>query len=434
MKERADLVVIGLGYVGLPLALAFSKEFPTTGFDIDASRIDELLAGVDRNNEFTDSELNSANLFLTKDSFSISDAEFIVVTVPTPVTENQEPDLGMLQTASQLIGTRLRERSGNLPPPIVVFESTTYPGCTEEFCGPIIEKLSGLESGIDFFLGYSPERTNFGDDTHTVETVIKVVSGQTVEVAELVSEKYSRIAKAGTHIAVNIKTAEASKVIENVQRDLNIALFNELAMIFDRMDIRSADVFAAAATKWNFHRYQPGLVGGHCIPVDPYYLTYASSRLGYDAHVVLAGRDVNERVAEFTANKVSALTRSTGAGRSKPSVLLLGMTFKPNVSDLRNSKALTLSTLLVERNLAVDVYDPVAGDLFPEDIGCRLFEDPFISDKTYDVVILAVPHDVFMAKKTRVVDLVNPGGLIADLVSVLNQYEIESHGKIYWSL
>ena len=434
MNTPASLVVIGLGYVGLPLALAFSREFPTSGFDIDTSRIEELLAGVDRNNEFTDSELMSSKLVLTKDPSCISDAEFIVVTVPTPVSQNHVPDLSMLRSASQLIGTRLRERTRNLPRPIIVFESTTYPGCTEEFCGPLIENVSGLESGVDFFLGYSPERTNFGDDTHTLEAVIKVVSGQTPEVTQTVRNTYSRIAKAGTHVAVNIKTAEASKVIENIQRDLNIALFNELAMIFDRMDIRSADVFDAAATKWNFHRYQPGLVGGHCIPVDPYYLTYASSKLGYDAHVVLAGRDVNERVAGFTANKVSVLTRSAALGSSKPSVLVLGMTFKPNVSDLRNSKALTLAKLLLEQNLAVQVYDPVAGEQFPEDIGLRLHEDPFISNKTYNAVILAVPHDVFMIKKTCIVDLVNPGGLLVDLPSILNQSEIESTGKVYWSL
>ncbi|MEC9293749.1 MAG: nucleotide sugar dehydrogenase [Chloroflexota bacterium] len=434
MKAPASLVVIGLGYVGLPLALAFSREFPTAGFDIDASRIEELLAGVDRNNEFTDSELISSDLFFTKDSSCISDAEFIVVTVPTPVTQDHVPDLSKLQIASQLIGTRLRERSSNLTAPIIVFESTTYPGCTEEFCGPLIEQASGLESGVDFFLGYSPERTNFGDDTHTVETVIKVVSGQTSEVAESVRETYARIAKGGTHIAVNIKTAEASKVIENIQRDLNIALFNELAMIFDRMDIRSADVFDAAATKWNFHRYQPGLVGGHCIPVDPYYLTYASSKLGYDAHVVLAGRDVNERVAEFTANKVSTLIRAANANVTNVSVLLLGVTFKPNVSDLRNSKTITLAELLLERNFALEIYDPVAGNRFSEDIGFRLVEDPFISNKTYDVVILAVPHDIFMVQKTCIVDLVNPGGLVVDLVSALNQSDIESLDRRYWSL
>ena len=396
--------------------------------------MEELLTGVDRNQEVSTAELSVSTLNLTTKSSCISDAEFIVVAVPTPVTGDYEPDLHMLYSASQLIGDRLRDRSTYLQPPIIVFESTTYPGCTEEFCAPVIEKASDMKSGEDFFLGYSPERTNFGDDTHTLETVVKVVSGQTFEVAELVKDVYGKIAKAGTYMASNIKTAEASKVIENIQRDLNIALFNELAMIFDRMDIRSADVFDAAATKWNFHRYQPGLVGGHCIPVDPYYLTYASSKLGYDAHIVLAGRDVNERVAEFTANKVLTLISSAASSASKPSILLLGMTFKPNVSDLRNSKALTLSRLLFEQNLTVEFYDPVAADRFPEDIGCRLFEDPFISNKTYDAVILAVPHDVFMAKKTCIVDLVNPGGVIVDLVSALDQFDIESLGKIYWSL
>ncbi len=434
MNEPTNVVVIGLGYVGLPLALAFSKEFSTTGFDLDATRVEELLAGVDRNQEVATAELSLSTLNLTIDSSCISDAGFIIVAVPTPVTGDYKPDLCMLYSASQLIGNRLRDRSTYLSPPVIVFESTTYPGCTEEFCAPAIEKASGMKSGEDFFLGYSPERTNFGDDTHTLETVVKVVSGQTFEVAELVKDVYGKIAKAGTHMASSIKTAEASKVIENIQRDLNIALFNELAMIFDRMDIRSADVFEAAATKWNFHRYQPGLVGGHCIPVDPYYLTYASSKLGYDAHIVLAGRDVNERVAEFTANKVLTLINSAASGASKPSILLLGMTFKPNVSDLRNSKALTLSRLLLERNLTVEFYDPVAADRFPEDIGGRLFEDPFISNKTYDAVILAVSHDVFMAKKTCMVDLVNPGGVIVDLVSALDQFEIESLGKIYWSL
>ena len=434
MTTPTNLIVIGLGYVGLPLALAFSEELPTAGFDIDASRVDELLAGFDRNNEIVSSELISSNLLITKDSACISDADFIVVTVPTPVTQNHDPDLSMLRSASQLIGTSLRGRSRNLTPPIVVFESTTYPGCTEGFCAPLIEQASDLKSGVDFFLGYSPERTNFGDGAHTLETVIKVVSGQTPEVAAVVSDTYGRIAKAGTHIAPDIKTAEASKVIENIQRDLNIALFNELAMIFDRMDIRSADVFEAAATKWNFHRYQPGLVGGHCIPVDPYYLTYASSKLGYDAHVVLAGREVNERVAEFTANKILGLIRSATVGFSNPSILLLGVTFKPNVSDLRNSKVLSLARLLLQRDLTLEVYDPIAGDQLPEDIGFRLLKDPFVANKTYDAVILTVPHDVFMVKKTCIVDLVNPGGLIVDLVSVLDQSEIEALGNIYWSL
>lgn len=434
MNGSASVVVIGLGYVGLPLALAFSKEFPTTGFDVDTSRVEELLTGVDRNKELSSVELSSSKLNLTIESSCISDAEFIVVTVPTPVTEDCEPDLGMLHSVSEIIGTRLRERSTNLRPPVIVFESTTYPGCTEGFCGPVIETASGLKSGTGFFLGYSPERTNFGDDTHTLETVVKVVSGQTYEVAELVNDVYGKIAKAGTYMAVDIKTAEASKVIENIQRDLNIALFNELAMIFDKMGIRSVDVFAAAATKWNFHRYQPGLVGGHCIPVDPYYLTYASSKLGYDARVVLAGRDVNERVPEFAAAKVAELLDSGRNDQSNVSVLFLGLTFKPNVSDLRNSKALTLAGLLVEHDLTLDIYDPFVQSQLPEGIGNKLKEDPFTLDRVYDAVILAVPHDIFMDHNDHIVGLVKSEGVVIDLVSALDRHEIESVGRNYWSL
>jgi len=434
MNLPSNLVVIGLGYVGLPLALAFSKEISTTGFDVDTSRVDELLAGVDRNNELSSAELSSSKLSFTKESSCISDAEFIVVAVPTPVTKSYKPDLGMLKSASELIGNQLRERGKNLSPVIVVFESTTYPGCTEEFCGPLIEKASGLKSGVDFFLGYAPERTNFGDGIHTLETIVKVVSGQTPEVAELVSEIYGRVVKAGIHKAVNIKTAEASKLIENIQRDLNIALFNEFAVIFDKMNIRSSDVFDAAATKWNFHRYHPGLVGGHCIPVDPYYMTYASSELGYDARLVLAGRDMNERMAEFIADKVFGLINSITGDQAKASVLLLGLAFKPNVSDSRNSKVMTLVNLLLDRDLIVDVYDPFVQHRLSGGIDYRMIENPLSSNKEYDAVILAVPHDIFLNHKNRIIELVTAGGLVVDLGTDLDQSAVESVGKTYWSL
>jgi len=434
MNLPSNLVVIGLGYVGLPLALAFSKEISTTGFDVDTSRVDELLAGVDRNNELSSAELSSSKLSFTKESSCISDAEFIVVAVPTPITESYKPDLGMLKSASELIGNQLREREKNLSPVIVVFESTTYPGCTEEFCGPLIEKASGLKSGVDFFLGYAPERTNFGDGIHTLETIVKVVSGQTPEVAELVSEIYGRVVKAGIHKAVNIKTAEASKLIENIQRDLNIALFNEFAVIFDKMNIRSSDVFDAAATKWNFHRYHPGLVGGHCIPVDPYYMTYASSELGYDARLVLAGRDMNERMAEFIADKVFGLINSITGDQAKASVLLLGLAFKPNVSDSRNSKVMTLVNLLLDRDLIVDVYDPFVQHRLSGGIDYRMIENPLSSNKEYDAVILAVPHDIFLNHKNRIIELVTAGGLVVDLGTDLDQSAVESVGKTYWSL
>jgi UDP-N-acetyl-D-galactosamine dehydrogenase len=370
----------------------------------------------------------------TSDESCVADAEFIVVTVPTPVSEDHKPDLSSLESASSAIGTQLRRRSAGSSAPIIVFESTTYPGCTEGFCGPIIERESGLKSGEGFFLGYSPERTNFGDQAHTLETVVKVVSGQTPEIAAIVADVYGRIVKTGTHLAANIKTAEASKVIENVQRDLNIALFNELAMIFDRMDIRSADAFDAAATKWNFNRYQPGLVGGHCIPVDPYYLTHAASELGFDARVVLAGREVNESVAEFTAGKISSLIEEAGGVPAEASVLMLGLTFKPNVSDIRNSKAMLLADLLVQRHSSVDVYEPVG--VVPQEAGTgyNVVDDPFAAEKTYDVVVLAVPHDTIVAQKAHIGGLVKSGGLVVDLGSALDRADIESTSRTYWSL
>ena len=422
-----NVTVIGLGYVGLPLALAFSKELPTTGFDIDASRVDELLAGTDRNREETETEITSSELTLTADAACIADTEFIVVTVPTPITEKHKPDLSLLESASRMIGRQLRGRSGDLPAPVVVYESTTYPGCTEGFCAQFIERESGLRAGEGFFLGYSPERTNFGDPDHTLETVIKVVAGQTPEVAKVVSETYGLIAKAGTHMAPNIKTAEASKVIENVQRDLNIALFNELAMIFDRMDIQSSDVFDAAATKWNFHRYQPGLVGGHCIPVDPYYLTYAAAQSGYDATVVLAGRAVNESMAEFIAEKVRALAVLSSQDFSKSTVLVLGRTFKHDVADIRNSKAIRLAELIAESFGAVEVYDPV-------DPTYATTRDPFLDSNKYDVVVLAVPHKEFFVSGKSISELVRPGGTLIDVTGRLDSRDNITTEYRFWSL
>ena len=412
-----NVTVIGLGYVGLPLALAFSKELRTTGFDVDASRVDELSIGTDRNREVAESEITSSNLTFTADASCVADAAFIVVTVPTPVTEDHKPDLSMLESASMMIGSQLCERSEGLPVPIVVYESTTYPGCTEEFCGPIIERESGLKAGEGFFLGYSPERTNFGDPEHTLETVIKVVSGETPEVAKVVGYTYGLIAKAGTHMAPNIKTAEASKVIENVQRDLNIALFNELAMIFDRMDIRSSDVFDAASTKWNFHRYQPGLVGGHCIPVDPYYLTYAASKLGHDSKVILSGRSVNDSMPEFIAAKAGSLLRSQGIDPNSAAVLILGAAFKKDVVDIRNSKAIVLAERLATRFGSVRVYDPLIEGVEVERDGARfaMIDDPLDSGVKYDLIVLAVAHSEFVVFVNRLEELLSHDGVVMDL-------------------
>ncbi|MDP7262698.1 MAG: nucleotide sugar dehydrogenase [Dehalococcoidia bacterium] len=427
MKTPSDVTVVGLGYVGLPLALAFAEELPTTGFDIDVSRVEQLLAGDDRNREIDSGLITSSNLTLTSDDSCVTDADFIVVTVPTPVTEYNRPDLSLLESVSVMIGRRLCGRKAGSSVPVIVFESTTYPGCTEEFCGPIIERESGLISGEGFLLGYSPERTNFGDIDHTLETVVKVVSGQTDEAAHIVSEVYARIAKAGVHMAPNIKTAEASKVMENVQRDLNIALFNESAIIFDRMGLDSSNVFDAAGTKWNFHQYQPGLVGGHCIPVDPYYLTYAAEQVGYDANVILAGRNVNEGMVERISERILGLVDSRGKSPSDIDVLVLGQTFKGDVADFRNSKAVRLADSLTESFKSVITYDP-----FGEESDSN--RDPFEETARYSVVVLAVGHSEFIGSVDAVARLVVSGGVMVDLTGSVDSSRMVDFDLLFWKL
>jgi UDP-N-acetyl-D-galactosamine dehydrogenase len=427
VKFPSDVTVVGLGYVGLPLALAFAAELPTTGFDNDKSRVEQLRAGSDRNREVESSLISSSKLILTADESCVTEAEFIVVTVPTPVTEDNRPDLSLLESASAMIGRCLRDRSSNASTPIIVFESTTYPGCTEDFCGPIIEQTSGLKSGEGFVLGYSPERTNFGDVEHTLETVVKVVSGQTDEAAQVISDVYSRIAKAGVHMAQNIRTAEASKVIENVQRDLNIALFNESAMIFDRMGIKSSDVFDAAGTKWNFHRYQPGLVGGHCIPVDPYYLTYAAEQAGYVADVILAGRSVNEGMVPRIVEKIQQLATESDQSPNDVEVLVLGQTFKGDVADFRNSKAILLSDALAGLFKSVTTFDP-----YGENSDAN--RDPFVGDTRFGVVVLAVPHSQFVESIVAVRDLVAPDGVMVDLTGSIESSQMVGSDVHFWKL
>lgn len=425
MRNPGSVTVVGLGYVGLPLALAFSDVVPTTGFDVDSSRVSQLSNGIDRNGEVDTDTLSRSNMQLVDDESCITDAEFIVVTVPTPVGENHEPDLSLLESASALIGSQLRQRKDGMAPPFIVFESTTYPGCTEGFCAPIIERESGLVSGSGFYLGYSPERTNFGDKEHTLETVVKVVSGQSPEVTDVVASTYSLIAKAGVHPTVDILTAEASKVIENVQRDLNIALFNELAMVFDRMNITSSDVFDAAATKWNFHRYQPGLVGGHCIPVDPYYLTYVAEQHGYKPNVILGGRETNESMVGFVLGKISSLAASSQIDPANSRVLVLGQTFKKDVADVRNSKAVELTKSLADVFSSVNSYDPFL--LSPDDDGT------FGANTKYDIVVVAVAHSEFLDSAFGVTELVREAGILVDLtgeIKVPHRFPSES---VYWT-
>ncbi len=389
-KQLFDLklAVIGLGYVGLPLAVEFGKKFSVTGYDKNAMRIEELSKGFDRTCEITQEELTRAEkLILTANPDELRDTDIFIVTVPTPVNEHKYPDLRPLFSASALIGKYLKKGS------IVVYESTVYPGCTEEDCVPVLEAESNLKFNIDFFCGYSPERINPGDKEHTLTKIRKVVSGSTAETAETLVELYAAIIEAGIFRASSIKVAEASKVIENTQRDLNIAFVNELALIFERMSIDTTEVLTAAGTKWNFLPFRPGLVGGHCIGVDPYYLTHKAESLGYHPQVILAGRRINDNMGAFIASKVVKLMINKGIFIKDAPVLVLGITFKENCPDIRNSRVIDVVREMSEFGAIVDVYDPRAEktEVF-EEYGITLTEN---IAKKYRAIILAVGHSEF---------------------------------------
>src|SRR5258706_2170162 len=352
--EQEKIAVIGLGYVGLPVALSFGRKLPTVGFDIRVRRVDELKRGHDETMEVTAEQLTSATkLEITADPAKLAECTFYIVAVPTPIDVNNRPDLGPMISASRTVGPHLKKGD------IVVFESTVYPGVTEEVCGPILDEKSGLRNGTDYFLGYSPERINPGDKEHTFEKIMKVVSGQNEETLERVARVYGSVVAAGVHRAPSIKVAEAAKVIENTQRDLNIALMNELALIFDRMGIRTADVLEAAGTKWNFLKFSPGLVGGHCIGVDPYYLTTKAQELGYLPEVILAGRRINNNVGPFIAQKCVKMLTQLDIPLRKAKVGILGLTFKENVPDLRNSKIPDIVAELATFGIDAMVHDPL---------------------------------------------------------------------------
>ena len=409
-----EVVVIGLGYVGLPLAVALARHFPTTGLDIVAQRVAELRSGYDRTGEIDSDRLASSSLKFTDDISDLPTADFYIVTVPTPIDADKRPDLGMVMSASRTVASLLRPSCASGRKPVVVYESTVYPGVTEDVCGPLLERESGLTCGRDFFLAYSPERINPGDREHTVDKITKVVSGQTPEVLERVAGLYGAITTGGVFEAASIKAAEAAKVIENAQRDINIAFMNEIAQIFAEMDISVWDVLAAARTKWNFLPFTPGLVGGHCIGVDPYYLSHRAEELGHDPRVILAGRGVNDAMAEWLAERLHRARR----GRTG-SVLVLGLTFKEDVPDLRNSKVADLVTGLADRGHAVTVHDPHA-DIAEanHEYAIELASD--WPSGTYDLVVLAVPHSAYLefgAEALRA--LVAPAGTFADLKGAL---------------
>lgn len=380
--------IIGLGYVGLPLAVEFGKVLPVVGFDINQDRIKELVSGHDRTDEVTTEDLKSSKLLTcTTDIQALRDVNYFIVTVPTPVDEFKQPDLRPLISASKMVGTVLKKGD------IVIYESTVYPGCTEEVCVPELEKASGLKFNMDFFCGYSPERINPGDKLHRVTTIKKITSGSTAEVAVKVDALYRRIISAGTHVASSLKVAEAAKVIENSQRDLNIAFVNELALIFERIGIDTHEVLEAAGTKWNFLPFRPGLVGGHCIGVDPYYLTHKAEGLGYRPEVILSGRRINDNMGIHIANRVVKLMAQQDLPIKGGKVLVLGLTFKEDCPDIRNSKVVDVISELKTFGLQVDVHDPHADPTeVKHEYGLSLLPE---LNQTYHAIILAVGHKVF---------------------------------------
>ncbi len=420
--KSAKVAVIGLGYVGLPLAVEFGKKRCVTGFDIDDARLLELRAGQDNTLEVSVDELAEAkdNLVFTSNPEDLRDCDVFIVTVPTPIDAARRPDLTPLIKASETVGKILPQGA------IVIFESTVYPGATEEVCVPILERASGKRFNADFYCGYSPERINPGDKVHRLTTIKKVTAGSTPEVGVAVDELYASIVTAGTHLASSIKVAEAAKVIENTQRDLNIALMNELALIFNRLGIDTLEVLEAAGTKWNFLPFRPGLVGGHCIGVDPYYLTYKAQEVGYHPEVVLAGRRINDSMGDHVADEVVKLLLRNNVEVLNAQVLILGLTFKENCPDLRNTKVIDVVKRLKDYSLKVDVFDPwIAVASASEQYGLDCL-DELPSDGQYDAIVLAVAHDHFNELgMERIRRLGKSDAVIYDIKSVLPTESIQ---------
>jgi UDP-N-acetyl-D-glucosamine/UDP-N-acetyl-D-galactosamine dehydrogenase len=431
MSHDRKIAVIGLGYVGLPIAVEFGRKQKLIAFDVNTSRIRELMRGYDRNRDVAEADFKGGMAEFTSDPCRLRDADFHIVAVPTPVDDAKRPDLTPLVRASETVGRNMSAGS------IVVYESTVYPGATEEVCAPILEKESGFTCGQEFKIGYSPERINPGDHQHTFRRILKVVSGQDRETLEIVAAVYADVVEAGVFKAASIKVAEAAKVIENTQRDLNIALINELAIIFHRMKIDCNDVLAAAGTKWNFLKFSPGLVGGHCIGVDPYYLTHKAEQLGYIPQVILSGRRINDGMGVFVAKEVVKLVLSRGGvtfDGDRPMVTILGLTFKENVSDLRNTRVIDIVQALKSYSFNVQVHDPLAHSEEAEhEYGLQL--TPLEKLKPANAVILAVGHDAYKSEPWEFVRrlLVGGKGVVADVRNVLPR-ESMPEGISLWRL
>lgn len=418
------IAVVGLGYVGLPVAVSFGMHHEVIGFDISEQRIKELKEGYDRTNEVNDEQLSETNIIFTADKNELKKADFIIVAVPTPINKHNQPDLTPLLKASESVGSVMNKGT------IVVYESTVYPGATEEDCVPVLEEFSGLKSGEDFFVGYSPERINPGDKVHTFETITKVVSGQTPEVLDIVADVYSSVVKAGVHKAATIKVAEAAKVIENTQRDVNIALMNELAVIFDKMNVSTKDVLKAAGTKWNFLKFSPGLVGGHCIGVDPYYLTHKAQELGHHPEVILAGRRINDGMAKHIASSIIKKMLKKGFPVVGANINVLGLTFKENTPDLRNTKIIDVINELQDFGLNVIVNDVEAD---PKE--AKKFYDLDLKNdnelNTEDVLVFAVPHEDYLVNKESYLELVSENGLIFDIKGIIKDEDLKENQSIW---
>ena len=424
VDKKKKLAVIGLGYVGLPIALEFARKISVIGFDINDERVEMMNNSVDPSNELDASAFENTDIEFTSSIEKLKEADFYIVAVPTPVDKHNVPNLTPITKASETIGKVIQKGD------YVVFESTVYPGCTEGDCLPVIEELSGLKVVDDFKLGYSPERINPGDKVHTLGNIVKVVSGCDDESLEEIAKVYELVVSAGVHRASSIKVAEAAKIIENTQRDLNIALMNELSIIFDRMDINTFEVLEAAGTKWNFLNFQPGLVGGHCIGVDPYYLTYKSSKLGYEAQVILAGRSINDGMAAHVAKRVLQHIIHMNGDVKNSKVLVMGATFKENVSDIRNSKVADVVKELQSYSLNVHVTDPHADSKqLQEEYGFGLTKD--LADD-YEAVIVAVPHSAYADMDDAAFSkITKDGGMVADLKGIFRN---KVTGRKYWSL
>ncbi len=420
-EKKAILAVIGMGYVGLPVALTFAKKIKVIGFDTNLRRVEMMKNSIDPSKEIEAREFDNSDIVFSNDPEILRQANFFIVAVPTLVDKYNTPDLKPLLSASETIGKVLKKGD------YVVYESTTYPGCTEEDCLPVLEKVSGLKAGVDFKIGYSPERINPGDKVHTLKTVVKVVAGCDAESLDEIAKTYELVVDAGVHRAPTIKVAEGSKIVENTQRDLNIALMNELSLIFDRMGVNTFDVIEAAETKWNFLKFQPGLVGGHCIGVDPYYLTYKAASLGYESKVIAASRYINDDMAKYVARKIiTHVLRNSGS----PKVLVKGVTFKENVSDIRNSKIVDTVKELLAFNIQVDVEDPFANEEeVLEEYGLHLSEK---AGTDYDAVVITVPHAFYLSLNDDYFASVSKSdALIVDLKGI---YKGKITSRKYWSL